>query len=158
MKDSMIFLFLIFQGCLSLIMSFIHCHYVQYVHGSEENSKHWLENLWNNCMYLLILFIWKFVNTLHVNSDGSWMKFSSMILCVLKLWHTILNMPPSILPCERVFSRQNIIEGKRRKNLSLTTLNDFIWLSLRGLDSSLIEWDRVHEIYKYSTQRRVLNI
>jgi len=146
MKDSMIFLFLIFQGCLSLIMSFIHCHYVQYVHGREENSKRWLENLWNNCMYLLILFIWKFVNTLRVNCEGPSMKVAWMILCVLELCNTILNILPSILSCERVFSRQNIIEGIQRKKLSLTTLNTFMWFSLRGLDSSLIEWDRVHGI------------
>jgi len=146
MEYSLIFVFSILQGCLSLIRFFILSHYVQYVHGREENLKHWLENVWNNCTYVLILFIWKFVNTHWVNFEGPSIKVAWMILFVLELWHAILNIPPSILACERVFWRQNIIEGVQRKNLSLTTLNAFMWLSPRGLDSSLIEWDRVHEI------------
>ena len=77
---------------------------------------------------------------------------------MLKLWQTILIIPASTVACERGFSRQNIIKDVRRTKLSLATLDALMRVSLTRLDSSMVEWNIVYEIWKDVKERRILNI
>jgi hypothetical protein len=160
-------------------------HYVHDVCGREENSKHWLENIFQHLQHTIsicdreedkTLFDFEswlkelhtFVDTLHVNCEGSSMKYSWRIFCATKLykkflnmsklWQTILTILASTVACERGFSRQNIIKDVQRKKLSVATLNSLMWVSLAGPDSSMVEWNMVYEIWKEAKQRRILNI
>ena len=58
------------------------------------------------------------------------------------------------MACERGFSRQNIIKDVRRTKLSLATLDALMRVSIIGLESSMVEWDRVYEIWKDAKERR----
>ena len=75
-----------------------------------------------------------------------------------KLWQAILSIPTSTVACERGFSRQNIIKSIRRTKLSLDTLYALMRVSLKGIDSAMVEWDRVYEICKDAKERRLSNI
>ena len=74
------------------------------------------------------------------------------------LWQAILTIPASTVACERGFSRQNIIKDVRRTKLSLVALDALMRVSLTWLDSSMVEWDRVFDIWKDAKERRTLNI
>ena len=124
------------------------CHYLQDVHGRERNSKHWIEKLFQHLQHTLcekeenkttfdfescLKELHAFVDTLHVNCEGSSMKYAWRIFCVTKLhtnfpnmsklWQAVLTIPASIVACERGFSRQNIIKDIRKTKLSLDTLD-----------------------------------
>ena len=109
-----------------------------------------------------------FVDTLHVNCEGSSMKDAWRIFCVTelhtnfsnmsKLWKEVLTIPASTMARERGFSRQNIIKDIRRTKLSLDTLYALMRVSLKGIDSVMVEWDRVYGIYKDAKERRLSNI
>ena len=75
-----------------------------------------------------------------------------------QLWQAILSIHSTTVACERGFSRQNIIKDVRRTKLSLTTLDALMRVSITGLESSMVEWDRVYEIWKDAKERRFLNI
>ena len=62
------------------------------------------------------------------------------------------------MACEREFSRQNIIKDIRRTKLSLDTLDALMRVSLTGIDSMMVEWDKVYEIWKDAKERRLSNI
>ena len=158
------------------------CHYLQDVHGREQNSKRWLEKLFQHLQHTLcereenktrfdfeacLKELHIFVDTLRVNCEGSSMKDAWRIFCVTelhtnfpnmaKLWQAVLTIPASTVACERGFSRQNIIKDVRRTKLSLATLDALMRVSLTRLDSSMVEWDRVYEMWKDAKERRILN-
>ena len=159
------------------------CHYLEDVHGRERNSKRWLEKLFQHLPHTscereeskttfdfeaCLKKLHAFVDTLHVNCEGSSMKDAWRIFCVTKLhtnfpnmsklWQAILYIPIGIVACERGFSRQNIRKDIRRTKLSLATIDALMRVSITGLESSMVEWDRVYEIWKDAKERRFLNI
>ena len=77
---------------------------------------------------------------------------------ISNLWKAVLSIPASTVACERGFSRQNIIKDIRRTKLSLDTLDDLMRVSLTGIDSAMVEWDRVYEIWKDAKEIRLSNI
>jgi hypothetical protein len=159
------------------------CHYLEDVHGRERNSKRWLEKIFQHLQHpyyqseenkttfdfeACLKELHPFVDTLRVNCEGSSMKDAWRIFYVTglhtnfpnmsKLWQAILTIPASTVACERGFSRQNIIKDVRRTKLSLVALDALMRVSLTGLDSSMVEWDRVFDIWKDAKERRILNI
>ncbi|XP_057858696.1 uncharacterized protein LOC131067628 [Cryptomeria japonica] len=178
-------------GCLNATFSdlalfdsvklFSPCHYSRDVRTREENSRRWLDKLFQHLQHTPCegeentpLFDFEackrelhpFVDTLYFSCDGSLpMKDAWRVFCVTnlhsnypnmsKLWQAILTIPASAVACARGFSRQNTIKDTRRTKLSLDTLDALMRVSLAGLDSSTVEWNRVYEIWKDAKQRRV---
>ena len=52
----------------------------------------------------------------------------------------------SIIACERGLSRQNLIKDVQRTKLSLVAIHGLMRVPLIGLDSLMVEYDRVYEI------------
>ena len=102
------------------------CHYLEDVHDREQNSKRWLEKLFQHLQHTscereeskttfdfeaCLKELHAFVDTLRVNCEGSSMKDAWRIFCVTelhtnfpnmsKLWKAILSIPASTLACER---------------------------------------------------------
>ena len=83
------------------------CHSLQDVHGREWNSKHWIEKRFQHLQHTLcekeenkttfdfescLKALHAFVDTLHVNCEGSSMKDAWRIFCVMELHTNFPNM------------------------------------------------------------------
>ncbi|MCO5563835.1 hypothetical protein L7F22_017484 [Adiantum nelumboides] len=73
---------------------------------------------------------------------------------LMKLWQIWLVLPISSLPCERSFSKQNIIKNDRRQSLRVHTLEMLMRISLLGTDAKLLDWEKVYEGWEQVKDRR----
>ncbi|MCO5578402.1 hypothetical protein L7F22_032243 [Adiantum nelumboides] len=73
---------------------------------------------------------------------------------LMKLWQILLVLPISSVPCERGFSKQNIIKNDRRQSLRVHTLEMLMRVSLLGTDAKLLDWEKVYEGWEQVKDRR----
>ncbi|KAH7442475.1 hypothetical protein KP509_03G090600 [Ceratopteris richardii] len=100
-----------------------------------------------------------FVDTLYYECEGmnfkdAWRVFSNTshwqetFPNLLKLWQILLVLPISSVPCERGFSKQNIIKIDRRQHLKVGTLDKLMRISMLRPSCDLIDWKRIYDIWK----------
>ena len=71
------------------------------------------------------------------------------IIRLIKIAYTI---PFSSVPCERGFSKQNLIKTKNRNNLSIDTLDKLLRVSLE--DESVKNFDYKSAYHNWNSQKR----
>ncbi|KAH7285942.1 hypothetical protein KP509_33G052100 [Ceratopteris richardii] len=106
------------------------------VHGCENEVKVFMDIMYYGCEGMNIKDAWRvFSNTSH--------------------WHDKFHMLPiSSVPCERGFSKQNLIKTDRRQSLNLKTLEMLMRISILGPSYSLVDWERIYAIWQEAKHRR----
>ncbi|KAH7351519.1 hypothetical protein KP509_19G001100 [Ceratopteris richardii] len=116
------------------------------VHGCENEVKVFMDTMYYGCESMNIKDAWRvFSNTSHWHD-----KFPSL----MRLWQIILVLPISSVPCERGFSKQNLIKTDKRQSLNLTTLEMLMRISILGPSYSLVDWERIYAIWQEAKHRR----
>ena len=77
---------------------------------------------------------------------------------MMTLWRAILTIPASTVDCERVFSKQNIINDIKKLWLGLGTLDALMRISLNEPKLCNVNWNIVYEIMRDTKSRRVLEL
>ncbi|MCO5592298.1 hypothetical protein L7F22_046298 [Adiantum nelumboides] len=110
-----------------------------------------------------------FVDTLYYGCEGmnfrdAWRVFSCTLHWhetfpnFLRLWQILLVLPISSVPCERGFSKQNIIKTDRRQSLKVDTLEMLMRISLLGPDAISLDWEKIYAIWEQIKNQRVSDL
>ncbi|KAH7281139.1 hypothetical protein KP509_36G032200 [Ceratopteris richardii] len=92
-----------------------------------------------------------FVDTLYYGCEETFPN-------LLKLWQILLVLPISSVPCERGFSKQNIIKNDRRQHLKVDTLDMLMRISMLGPSCDLVNWERIYDIWEKSKDHHVADL
>ena len=101
--------------------------------------------------------LYSFIDMLCLNCEGytiheAWRMFCKMkdwddsFPNLMRLWQATMVIHYSIVACERGLSKKNGIKEIKRNRLSIAHLDDLMRVSLNGLETHDMQWDRVFEI------------
>ncbi|KAH7332329.1 hypothetical protein KP509_20G082300 [Ceratopteris richardii] len=134
---------------LSRLLTRIGNHVIN-ANGCEKELKAFVDTLYYGCEGMNFKDAWRvFSNTSH------WQETFPNLL---KLWQILLVLPISSIPCERGFSKQNIIKTDRRQHLKVDTLDMLMRISMLGPSCDLLNWEKIYDIWEKSKDRRVADL
>lgn len=55
-------------------------------------------------------------------------------------------------------SQEKTYKGCKKNKISIACIDALVQVSLEGIDSSIVGWNKVYEIWKNAKRRKILNI